>query len=279
MSGAVVVGYDETLAGERALVLAAQEAALRGAPLEIVNVAAGPKSTHAGDALAEWIVGEGERTTHDAHPELTVVKRTAVGRPEEVLADEANTAGMLVLGDRGHRDFAALREGAVAVHVVDRAACPVVVLSPDDHGPWYRITAAVDLDDNLEDILPFAFEEAARRGALLHVVNVSDGREKEDRKALDAEEIPSGAGRAAGHEGALEKAVAPWRARYPETGTETEVRTGSVGQALVEATCDGDLLIVGGHRHRDGRPGMEIGPVLLAVLQHAECPVAVVPIG
>jgi hypothetical protein len=32
MNGAVVVGYDETLAGERALALAADEAVLRVAP-------------------------------------------------------------------------------------------------------------------------------------------------------------------------------------------------------------------------------------------------------
>lgn len=257
MNGAVVVGYDESMAGERALALAADEAELRGAPLEIVNVADGPKATDAADALAEWIVGEGERTTREAHPELTIVARTAAGRPEEALADEARTAGMMVLGDRSHRDFVALREGAVVVRVLDRAACPVVVLNPGDHRPWRRITAAVDLRDSAGEILSFAFEEAARRGAVLRVVTVRDGH----------------------GEKALENAVAPWHAQYPELTTETEVRTGSIGQALVEATCDGDLLVVGAHRHRDGRPGMEVGPIVHTLLHHAECPVAVVPVG
>lgn len=279
MNDAVVVGYDETLAGGRALALAADEAVLRGARLKIVNVAGGARHTAAADALAEWIVGEGEGETRETHPELTVVTRTAAGRPEEVLADEARTAGILVLGDRSHRDSVALREGAVAVHVLDRASCPVVVLSPGDHRPWLRITAAVDLHDPAGELLSFAFEEAARRGAALRVVNVCDGRAGVARPALDAGELLPRSVLAADHEKALEKAVAPWRARYPETAAETEVRLGPTGQTLVEATCDGDLLVVGGHRHRDGRSGMEVGPAVHTLLHHAECPVAVVPIG
>lgn len=95
----------------------------------------GPKRTHAADALAAWTVGEGERTAREAHPELSVVTRTVVGRPEEELADATRTAGMLVLGDRSHRDSVALREGAVAVHVgptvhtlLHHAECPVAVV-------------------------------------------------------------------------------------------------------------------------------------------------------
>jgi nucleotide-binding universal stress UspA family protein len=277
MNGAVIVGYDETLAGERALAFATEEAALRGVPLEIVNVVRRPTET--AEALADWIVDAGERTAHEAHPELSVEKFAAAGRPDEVLVGESRGAGMLVLGDRSHRDSVELREGTVVVHVLDRSSCPVVVLTPGDHRPWLRITAAVDPHGPAGEILSFAFEEAARRGAVLRVVNVRDGRGELDRKALDAGESSSGAAPAADHEKGLERAVAPWRARYPELGVETEVRTGSIGQALVEATCDGDLLIVGGRRHRDGRPGMEAGSTVHMLLHHAECPVAVVPIG
>jgi nucleotide-binding universal stress UspA family protein len=107
MSGAVIIGYDQTLAGERALALAADEAALRGVPLQIVNIVRpgdGRRPTEAANALAEWIVEEGERAAHEAHPELLIEKHVAVGRPDEVLTDEAHAAEMLVLGDRSHRD-------------------------------------------------------------------------------------------------------------------------------------------------------------------------------
>jgi nucleotide-binding universal stress UspA family protein len=277
MNGAVIVGYDETLAGERALAFATEEAALRGVPLEIVNVVRRPTET--AEALADWIVDAGERTAHEAHPELSVEKFAAAGRPDEVLVGESRGAGMLVLGDRSHRDFATLREGTVTMHALDRATCPVLVLSPDDHGHRYRITVAVSLDGPTDELLDFAFEEAARRGAVLRVVTVRDSHAKVDRKALDEEEVRSGATLGVEPESVLEQAVAPWRARYPALKTEAEVRTGSIGEALVEVTCYGDLLVVGARRHPGGRPGMEIGPAVHTLLHHAECPVAVVPIG
>lgn len=284
MNGAVVVGYDETRSGARALALAADEAAMRGVRLEIVNVIrpdGRPRSPDAADALAEWIVGEGEQTIHETHPDLSVDKRTAVGLPEEVLAGEAQSAGMLVLGDRSHRVLATLREGAVAVHVLDRATCPVVVLNPDDHGRRDRITVAVSLDGPTDELLSFAFEEAARRGAVLGVVTVCDSHVKTDQGARGAEEIGSGAALVAETEEGLEKAVRPWRARYPQLKLKTEVvvRSGAIGQALVEATCEGDLLIVGGPRRPGGRPGMEIGPAGHTLLHHAECPVVLLPVG
>jgi nucleotide-binding universal stress UspA family protein len=282
MSGAVIIGYDQTLAGERALALAADEAALRGVPLQIVNIVRpgdGRRPTEAANALAEWIVEEGERTAHEAHPELLVEKHVAVGRPDEVLTDEAHAAEMLVLGDRSHRDFAALREDAVTVHALDRATCPVLVLSPDDHRPRHRITVAVGMNGPVDELLGFSFEEAARHRAALRVVNVHASRPNVGRKAFDAEEIRSGATLVVEDEDALEKAVAAWRARYPEVETDVEVRSGSIDQVLVEATCDGDLLVVGGRRRDGGRPGMEIGPAVHTLLHYAECPVAVVPIG
>jgi len=56
------------------------------------------------------------------------------------------------------------------------------------------------------------------------------------------------------------------------------VRVGSIGQAFLEAAGDADLLAADGHRHREGRPGMDVGLSIHALLHHAECPVAVVPI-
>jgi nucleotide-binding universal stress UspA family protein len=282
MSGKVVVGYDETVAGERALALAAHEAVLHRVPLEIVNVAptaAGSVATTPAGELAEWIVEEGEQTVHELHPELLVEKHAAAGRPEEVLAGEAHQAELLVLGDRSDRGFGTLRDGAVTVHSLDRATCPVLVLSPVDHGVRRRMSVAVDLEEPVEELLGFAFAEAARRGAALQVLNVCDHHATLDYEAFDEDEMQSGATMRADRVARLDQAIAPWLARYPTVETEAEVRTGSIGEALVEVSCEGDLLVVGGRRHPYGRPGMEIGPAVHTLLHHAECPVAVVPIG
>lgn len=284
MNGAVIVGYDETVAAERALALAAYEARLHGVPLEIVNVVHpgdAPRAPGGGgaDVLADWIVDEAEHTAHEADPMLPVEKLAAVGRAEDVLAGETRAAEMLVLGHRVHRDFAELREGAVTVHALEQAACPVLVLCPGEHEPRHRMTVAVDLDRPTDELLGFAFEEAARRGAALRVLNVCDSHVVVHRMAFDDDEIRSVANLVADREQALEQAVEPWWERYPDVVGELEVATGSIGRSLVEATGDGDLLVVGGRRHEDGRAGMQIGPAVHLLLHHAECPMAVVPIG
>lgn len=282
MDGAVIVGYDETVAGERALALAGFEATRHGVGLEIVNVvpAAGRRSLSGpAGAVADWIVEQGERTVHETHPDLHVSKYTGFGRPDQVLAGEARGAGMLVLGDRSHRDYVPLRRGAVAVHTLDRATCPVLILSAEDRPLRYRVTVAVNLADPAGELLSFAFAEAAGRGSALEVINVCDHHVVLSREAFDEDDHRSGAALVAQSAERLKTVAAPWQARYPDVQSETRVRTGSIGRALVDATKDGDLLIVGGHRHRDGRPGMDVGPAVHTLLHHAECPVAVVPIG
>jgi nucleotide-binding universal stress UspA family protein len=47
----------------------------------------------------------------------------------------------------------------------------------------------------------------------------------------------------------------------------------------VEDSLRADLIVTGARRHSEGRHGMQLGPVTQALLHHAECPVAVVPLG
>jgi nucleotide-binding universal stress UspA family protein len=50
------------------------------------------------------------------------------GHPVQVLIDESKTAGLLVVGHRGHGGFTEMLTGSVAIHCVSHAACPVVVV-------------------------------------------------------------------------------------------------------------------------------------------------------
>jgi nucleotide-binding universal stress UspA family protein len=50
----------------------------------------------------------------------------------------------------------------------------------------------------------------------------------------------------------------------------------SAAQALVEASTQASLMVVGAH-HRHGHFGMALGRVNHAVLHYAGCPVAVIP--
>ncbi|MFD8253051.1 universal stress protein [Streptomyces werraensis] len=51
---------------------------------------------------------------------------------------------------------------------------------------------------------------------------------------------------------------------------------GPAHKALVDASAEADLLVVGARR-RHGHIGLQLGWAAHALLHHAECPVAVVP--
>lgn len=122
-----------------------------------------------------------------------------------------------------------------------------------------------------EKLLDFAFTEAASRGARLKAVSAP------------APQWPRlYARRASGHaaeraEEALEELLESWPERYPEVVTDHELIEGSPTAFLTGATTYADLIVVGAHRRSDGRHGMKLGPVAKTLLQHADCPVAVVP--
>jgi nucleotide-binding universal stress UspA family protein len=70
----------------------------------------------------------------------------------------------------------------------------------------------------------------------------------------------------------LAAVTAPLEQAAPGIGVRGQVVPGSPALALLRATADADLLVVGA-RKRHG----QLGAVTHAVLHHAACPVAVVP--
>lgn len=289
MSSTVVIGYDQTAHSDLALAEAAREAQMRGARLNVVTafqrpVRPGsapvqqPDPQDAARKSAEAVARHGVDRVHDRHPGLSVTPYALVGAAGKIIAQAAHSADLLVLGTRGRGGFAGLQVGSTSMRALADACCPVLVIRGEtgvDHG---RIVAAVDIDEPCEPVLAFAFAEAARRGAGLTVIHVWDEpwilaygqqdpgiaddiavieRDREDRLA------------------AVVRAVRP---RYPEVKPFHQVATGSAGRLLVEASHHADLLVTGARRHAEGRHGMQIGPVTQTLLQHSECPVAVVPV-
>src|SRR5690349_126184 len=110
MKTRIVVGYDQTPPGKRALLAAAREAAARGAELTVVNayhwmpviVPAAQLAVDAEEAArasAEAIVAEGVRTVRSAYPELSVIAKAEAGAAARILADTAHGADLLVVGN------------------------------------------------------------------------------------------------------------------------------------------------------------------------------------
>jgi nucleotide-binding universal stress UspA family protein len=73
----------------------------------------------------------------------------------------------------------------------------------------------------------------------------------------------------------LAEAIAGRRDLYPGLKVDLQVLRGHAGDALVRASADAQLVVVGA-RGRGGLAGLLLGSVSQALLQHADCPVAIV---
>jgi nucleotide-binding universal stress UspA family protein len=74
----------------------------------------------------------------------------------------------------------------------------------------------------------------------------------------------------------IEKTLAPFREVYPEVRVELVLRHEYAGPALVAATEEADLIVVGRRGH--GAPlGIYLGSLARLLIREGKCPVAVVP--
>ena len=190
-----------------------------------------------------------------------------------VLQERSARAALIVLGSRGHGGFAGLLVGSTTVAVTAHAHCPVVVVrgSPEASKP-----VVVGLDGSEQSLLAldFAFGRAAKRGVALCAVRAWDsgpGRPGQLSRSPgpDAARIEEG-GRAA-----VEELLAGARSRYPGVHATLDMVAGNPSAALIEASRDAQLAVVGS-RGRGGFRGLLLGSVSQQLLHHARCPVAVV---
>ena len=63
-----------------------------------------------------------------AHPGLSIRSSTPEGHPAPALVEASHDADLLVVGSRGHGEFAGMLLGSVSEHCVTNAECPVLVL-------------------------------------------------------------------------------------------------------------------------------------------------------
>lgn len=147
MSGSIVVGVDGSDASNEALRWAAEEARLRSAALVAVHawsfvppqpigdpgmlaVPAGdlPGQLDAESEAAQTALDSAVEDVLGADPAVDVERKLVEGDAGEVLAAESMAADLLVVGSHGRSGFKAALLGSVSRHVVDHAACPVVVV-------------------------------------------------------------------------------------------------------------------------------------------------------
>jgi len=141
------------------------------------------------------------------------------------------------------------------------------------------IVVGIDGSHNASHALEWAMTEAGMRHADLTVVTVNSVIEGywsrqpvtmpgDDEKVVEARELA---------ETAVAKVASDLGDRQPAS-VQVVAKNGFPAQALIEASQDADLLVVGS-RGGGGFTALALGSVTNQVVHHAKCPVVVVPAG
>lgn len=138
----IVVGVDGSDPSKEALRWAADQAGLTGARLRVVLSWELPSAAYLSplpegldfEKDAHQVLDEEIDGVLGADPGIEVERVVVEGHPAPVLLEMSKDAGLLVVGSRGHGQFAGMLLGSVSEHCVSHAACPVVVVRHQRHG-------------------------------------------------------------------------------------------------------------------------------------------------
>jgi nucleotide-binding universal stress UspA family protein len=198
------------------------------------------------------------------HDEVTVHQVLEQGPASTVLAASSVTSRLLVLGSDAARPwYTRLFRSRVSRDLAQQARCPVIVV-PDvwrAESAGTGVTLLLDSETVAHGPLRYAFEHASRHDEVLHVVHVEavDGSHDENVPWHD-----------------MHRLVESWKATYPHVWVTTKVVRADADVATVVTFERTGLLVLGRPHTRHAVPCLH--PSLAqAVIEHADCPVAVVP--
>ncbi|MFE3448813.1 universal stress protein [Nonomuraea sp. NPDC059194] len=279
MNAVIVVGTDGSAGATRAVMWAAQDAALKRSRLQIAHVLETARADvpyNPPREVAERLLAEAARSARELGPAVEVTVRLLAGHPATELRALAENADELVVGSRGLGGFASALLGSVSLGVAGRVHRPVVVVRPaaaaqgaaaQGAAAQAEIVVGVDGSADSEAALEYAVTEAALRQAPLRVVRawqVPPHVMSFDPLAAQQEQAEL-----------VADLLAPWRDKHPEVSFTKDVVCAHPAAALVNASKNATLVVVGS-RGRGQFAAAVLGSVSHGVLCHAHCPVAVV---
>jgi nucleotide-binding universal stress UspA family protein len=272
----IVVGYDGSAEAEEAIRWGAEQASLRGCPLQVVHCSLWPLLTknlgpvpgvadsgleHAGQATLD----EGVAHAKAAAPGVEVRSTLVYGWPAVYLPKLSAGQDMLVVGSRGIGGFMGLVVGSVSLEMAATAACPVAVIRSDIHreGP---VVVAIDASGSataLEDACTLARVGKADL-TVVHVQHAPAGfRMPHDQATAH----PSS-------QTLLESAVSKARDLVPDSKVEGQLLTDtSIPKAILKAAQNARITVVG--TKGQGLIRGTFGSTAHAVLHHAKGPVLI----
>lgn len=201
-------------------------------------------------------------------PDLVVREAFCLADPREALIEASSDADLMVLGSRGRGQLRSLLLGSTSVAVVRHARCTVVVHRPTTTSPSRRgVAVGADASEDSLAVLEFAFREADLHGVPLTVVH-----------SVGYDEPLPGHTTIEDQERGLAESMAGKREKYPAVEAHTILSQRMPEQCLLDLADQVDLLVVGVH-HQSRAAQFMFGSVSVWLVEHATCPVAVVPIG
>lgn len=279
MSARIVVGIEQTPAGERALAWAAQRAAERHRPLVVASVISGALGVVGeGELLAEterevgsWLDAEAQRLRERG---LNVETELLRGDPVTQLAKASADEEMLVIGSdyRGHG--AGPARGVHGIRIASAASVPVVVVPDIDLDGRTGVVVGVDGSPVSEAAIRFAAAEADRLGEPLIAVTVWTPMTARPRNSVVYPQDYLAALERAAQE-SLSLSLAGLRQDYPDLEIRTETRRGFPSAVINELAADARLTVVGSHG-RGAIARFLLGSISHEVLAHLSATTAVV---
>src|SRR4051794_257083 len=271
----ILVGYDGSSDSDVAVRWAADTAEQTGTPLRVTVV----EDISLTDGGGMWTASYWEGVEVQARAALVALGvaepdvRRQRGRPVPVLLDQASDADLLVVGSRGHGRVGEMLLGSVSQHLAGHAPCPVAVVRVADR-PWAaRIVVGMDGSGAAVRALEYACRRATATGEKVVAVrgwrggNVPVDKRGNVPVSLSADLLE--------RERELSSWTSPVRASYPEVAIHEEVITVAAARAVVDASADASVVVVGS-RGRNAVTGLLLGSTSHEVLHRAHCSVVVV---
>lgn len=280
----VVVGVDGSEQSDRAVRYAVGEARRRDVGLLLVHAVheTAPMaamlplySVEAFTDVGRRLVDDARRLALDIEPDLEVSTSVKGGGRVGTLVEAGEHASMIVLGHRSRSLAGRVLASSTTTGVAARAHCPVVSVPESwaEGGEHGRIVVGVDESDAAHDALDLALHEARRRKATLRVLHAWKLPTAYDDIGYSGTVVDDWMVQARDE---LDKALAPFRETYPDVEMEVDLRHEFAGPALLGATEDADLIVVGRRGH--GAPwGIYLGSLARLLIREGKCPVQIAP--
>lgn len=240
-------------------------ARVAGSTLDVVYVGAGADNRARLESLRD-LIPEPQRGE----------ARLLPGDVVDTLVALTGDVDLMVVGPREPQGMERWLHGPIAVRVLRRAQCPIVIPKTDRFGDRPpKLLMGVDIrGDRRDEALALAGRLAGQLGGTLDLVYTMPGSLPPVRRAALRDAVIAAWEK--GHHEELD-AVRALLETLPEGARgEASIDPGEPEDVLVQRSEDYDLVVVG-NRNRPGLGGIVLGPVAASVVPRAQSDILVLP--